>query len=199
MNSIKQVKTAATGRKGYLIILTLLATGALCVFGITGYFRPSSDTAALQRSIIKSAGGQWDKKIAVRVGWCTMAFVRNGLRFIPLDPEPRAAIEALRGVEVGVYNQAPGARCIDPGAMFSVTDKAMSRSGWTRAVGVANENEFVAVYLPSKGISPGNMKCRVIVLHGETLVVVSARGNLKPLIQIARSHLDRRELSFAFR
>ena len=199
MNSTEHIETAPRLRKRYVVILAVLGTVALCVFGVTGYFRLSSDTAALQKSVIKSAGGQWDKKIAVRVGWFTMSFVRTGLRFIHLDPEPRAAIEALRGVEVGVYNQAPGARCIDRGAMFSVTDKTMLSSGWTRSVGVANENEFVAVYLPSKGISPGNMKCRVIVLHGETLVVVSARANLKPLIEIARSHLDRRELSLAFR
>jgi hypothetical protein len=196
---MEQAKTAPRLRKWHVVILAMLGTVALCVFGITGYFRLSSDTAALQTSLMKSVGGHWDKKIAVRVGWLTMGLVRNGLRCVHLAPEPRAVIEALHGVEVGVYNQAPGARGIDRGAMLSATDKAMSDCGWVRAVGVAKEHDFVAVYLPRKGISAGSMKCRVAVLHGETLVVVSARGNLEPLIQIARSHLDRRELNLAFR
>ena len=158
-----------------------------------------SGTAALQSSLVKSVGGQWNKKIAVRVGWLTMGLVRNGLRCVHLAPEPRAVIEALHGVEVGVYNQAPGARSIDRGAMLSATDKATSDCGWIRTVGVAKEHEFVAVYLQRKGISVGNMKCRVIVLHEETLVVVSASGKLKPLFEIARSRLPRREPELALR
>lgn len=197
MNSIQQVTAAPKGRKRHLVILALLGTVALCVFGITGYFRLSSGTATLQSSLVKSVGGQWDKKVAVRVGWLTMGVVRSGLRCVRLSPEPRAVIEALHGFEVGVYNRTPGARRIDRGAMLSTTDAAMSSCGWTRAVGVAKEHEFVAVYLPRKGISANRMQCRVIVLHGETLVVASARGNLKPLLEIATSRLDRRKPELA--
>ncbi len=199
MNSIEQVKVPPKGQKRYLVILALLSAVALGVIGVTGYFRLSSDTAALQSSLIKSAGGHWNKKIAVRVGWVTTALLRNALRWVHLDREPRAVIDALHGIEVGVYNQTPGERRIDRGAMLSATDKAMSRCGWIRAVGVAKEQELVAVYLPRKGLSAGSMKCRVIVLHGDTLVVASARGNLKPLIEIATSHLNRRELDLALR
>jgi len=199
MNSIEQPRTAPKLRKRYLVILVLLAISALGIFGLTGYFRLSSDTAALQASLMKSVGGRWHKKIAVRVGWLTMGLVRNGLRWVPLDAEPRAAIEALLGFEVGVYNQIPGERCIDRGAMLSATDQAMSRCGWTRAVGVVKDQEFVAVYLPRKAISAGSMKCRVIVLHGDTLVVAAARSNLKPLIEIAKSRLPRHEPEIALR
>ena len=113
-------------------MLAVLGTVALCVFSITGYFRLSSDTATLQSSLVKSVGGQWDKKVAIRVGWLTMGLVRTGLRFIHLDPEPRAAIEALRGVEVGVYNQAPGARCQGSAAERDYADYESSpgADGW---------------------------------------------------------------------
>src|SRR6266436_7027346 len=117
MNSMEHINTTPRLRKRYVVILAVLGTVALCVFGITGYFRLSSGTAALQSSLVKSVGGQWNKKISVRVGWLTMGVVRNGLRCVHLAPELRAVIEALHGLEVGVYNQAPGARSIDRGAM----------------------------------------------------------------------------------
>ena len=200
MNSIEPVKTAPRFRKRYLVILAVLLAGGLCVFGMTGYFRLGSETAALRRSLMKSVGGQWDTKIAVKLGGLTAGLVRIGLRCVHLAPEPRAAIEALRGVEVGVYNLAPGgARLTDRDGMLLATDKAMSARGWVRIVGVTREHELVAVYIPRKGVSAEKMRCCVMVLHEGTLVVASARGNLEPLLEIAKNRLNLREQNLALR
>ncbi|MGH7967363.1 MAG: hypothetical protein ACREIC_01410, partial [Limisphaerales bacterium] len=76
------------------------------------------------------------------------------------------------------------------GVILDRADKAMTRRGWVRVVGVIQENQLVAVYLPRNGISSSRMKACVAVLDGRDLVVVSARGNLEPLMDIVEKHLD---------
>jgi len=175
-----------------LVLLASVVLLSLGVIGVTGYFRLSSEAAALRSSLMKSVPGTWNRKIAVHVGGLTMAVLRHGLRFVNLPPEPRAAIEALHAAEAGVYQLQPERPCIDRGAIISATDKVMAARGWDRAVGVANEDDLVVVYLPRKGVSAEKMKCCLLVLHGETLVVASARGDLEPLMGIARDRLDLR-------
>ena len=148
---------------------------------------------------MKSAGGQLEKKIAIHVGWFTTGLLRNGLRWVHLEAEPRAAIDAVRGAEVGVYKLTQNATPIDRIAMLADSDKVMSNRGWTRAVGVVKDQEFVAIYLPRKPLSPARMKCQVIVIHEDTVVLASARANLKPLIEIATNKLDHRMLDLALR
>ena len=67
----------------------------------------------------------------------------------------------------------------------------MTKRGWQRVVGVVEERQLVAVYMPQRGVSERRMKCCVAVLNDRDLVVVSARGNLEPLLAIARQHMDK--------
>src|SRR5512145_163747 len=67
-----------------------------CISGVTGFFRLSSDTAALRTSFMKSVPGVWDTKIALRVGWLTASVIRVGGSFLDLPPEPRAALAAFK-------------------------------------------------------------------------------------------------------
>ena len=182
----------ASARVGYIVVLACLAWCVLCVVGVTGYFRLSSETAVLSSSLRKAVPGTWHKKIAVNVGGFTMAVVRHGVRFFRLEPEPRAAVEALRGAEVGIYDLKQQKAGVPDASVLLATDNAMKARGWDRVVGVAEKEDLVAVYMPRKGLSARKMKCCVMVLHGTTLVVASARGNVEPLLAIARDHLERR-------
>jgi len=175
---------------GYVIAVAIPLCFALLVVGVTGYFRLSSDTAALREGLMGSVDGQWKKTIAVHLGWFTTGLVRAGSRLVKLDPEPRAALEAVRGVEVGVYKVRDGAEHEDHAAMLARTDKAMTRRGWVRVVGVSHDRELVTIYMPRKGMSVRSMKCCLMVFNGQVLVVASARGNLEPLWAIAQKHLD---------
>lgn len=181
-------------RAGYVIALTIPLVFALffalCVIGVTGYFRLGSETTALRESLMGSVDGRWHKTIAVHLGWFTTSLVRAGTRLVKLDPEPRAAIEAVRGVEVGVYQVQDVPVREDHGAILAKADKSMARRGWVRVVGVSHDRDLVAVYMPRKGVSPRNVKCSVMVFNGRELVVVSARGNLEPLWAIAEKHLE---------
>jgi hypothetical protein len=184
MNSIEPLKPAFRFRRRYLALLVILCVPLFCAIGVAGYFRLSSETKALRKTVMSSVPGQWDKRFAVHVGGFTMGLVRFGSRFANLPPEPRAALEALHGAEVGIYRLHENPVSIAPTAIFMAADKAMKARGWERIVGVAQADQLVAVYIPLKGISPGRMACCVVVLHERDLVVASAHGNLGPLLQI---------------
>jgi len=66
----------------------------------------------------------------------------------------------------------------------------MSARGLERVVGLSKERELVAVYCPKRGVSSRDLKCCLVVFEGCDLVVASARGNLEPLLDIARNHID---------
>jgi hypothetical protein len=176
-------------RKRYLVVLLLLCVPVLCAFGITGYFRLSSDTDALRNSFMTAAPGQWQKKFAAHAGWMTFALVRSIGQLLPLPVEPRAALNAVQGAEVGIYelHQPPGSA--NPSAILLRADEAMTGRGWVRIVAVAHEHELVAIYIPAKGVSSKRMTCCLAVLKDRELVVVSARANLDPLLDLAARKL----------
>ncbi|MCX6929425.1 MAG: hypothetical protein NT154_40355, partial [Verrucomicrobia bacterium] len=132
-------------RTGYVVLALGLCLPVLCAIGIAGYFRLSSATQALRSSVIESVPGQWNKRFAVHVGGLTLGLVRFGSRFFNLPPEPKAAVEALHGAEVGIYKLQDAPSALDYSAMFTAADKCMGRRGWERIVGVAQGRQFVAV------------------------------------------------------
>ena len=175
---------------GYIVLAGVFALLGLGTLGVIGVFHLSSDTSVLRETVMTAVPGEWDKKVALRVGWLTTGLVRCGSRFFHMPPEPRAAIEAVHGAEVGVYKLREEPRSVNRGVVLDRADKVMTRRGWVRVVGVVQENQLVAVYLPGKGLSTNRMKACVAVLDGRDLVVVSARGNLEPLLDIIEKHLD---------
>jgi hypothetical protein len=168
------------------LALCLSLAGAV---GIAGFFRLSSATQALRSSVMQSVPGQWDKRFAVHVGGATLALARFGSRFFNLPPEPKAALGALNGAEVGVYELQNAPSALDYAALFTAADKSMSRRGWERIVGVVQGRQFVAVYMPRDLRTLKRMACCVVVLNEQKLVVASARGNLEPLLGLATQRL----------
>ncbi len=189
MNPLPPANAALRFRAGHVVLLACFILLGLSVVGVTGYFRLSSETAALRSSLMSAIPGTWNKKITIHVGGITMALLRNGLRFVHLQPEPRAAIEALRGAEVGISELREERVFVERAKVLSAADKAMAVRGWDRVVGVAEKDDLVAVYMPRKGLAVGRMKCCVMVLHGATLVIASARGNIVPLLDLSRDRL----------
>ncbi len=169
----------------------IAAALALLLVGVTGCFRVSSDVGALRDSVIKSAGAQWDQQIEFGVGAMTLTVARAGLAFVDLEPEARAALQAARGAEVGVYKRRRAQGILRGGVILRAADQAMAGRGWDRIVGVTNGRELVAVYAPQAVRSTRNVKVCVLVLTPEELVVASARSNLEPLMEIAFNHAGR--------
>jgi hypothetical protein len=171
------------------VLLAIPAFWLLVGLGVASFFFLGSDAAALRRSLMSATNGSWHQKIALNVGGFTLGLARNGSHLFRLPPEPRAAIEAVRGAEVGIYELKDALSPINPFKVFSATDKVMNARGWERVVGVSSHRDLVAIYLPRKKLSPSNVKCCLAVLNDHQLVIVAARGNLQPLLRLAQDKL----------
>jgi hypothetical protein len=182
---------AAPGiRKRYLVLWAALVVLGVFVYSVLGFFRLSSETAALRASLSNAFHGEIDKKIAVNAGAITLGLVRTGMRFVKLPPEPRAALDAMRSAEVGVYSFGANAGQPDKSKILTAADKAMKSRGWTRMVAVVQDQDLVMVYVPKKGLSAKKMSCCLLVLHEQFLVVGAARCNPTPLMQLASKQLN---------
>jgi hypothetical protein len=167
------------------IPVALLLLAIVIVVEVVSWFHLSSDTKALRNSLIKSSGVEWRQRIALNAGGLTLSAVRAGLSFVHLDAGARAALQSVRGAEVGVYQLPSGAKPPDRAAMLAAADAAMTARGWDRVVGVMDGRDLVTVYLPDKTASACRMKCCLMVFDGQEMVVVSARANLEPLLKYA--------------
>src|SRR5213078_3313269 len=99
--SIRPASLLTLGSATIIGLLVLLGWG---IIGVTGYFRLSSEASALRQSAMDSVGGTWNKKIALHAGVFTTALLRAVSHHVKqLDAEPRAALDALHGAEVGIY------------------------------------------------------------------------------------------------
>ena len=99
-------------------------------------------------------------------------------------------------MEVGVYELQKQPRQADYRAVLAAADQTMSRRGWERIVGVLEGEQCVAIFVPQKKFSLENTACRVLVLNERDLVIVSARGNLTSLLDVASKQLaDKKALA----
>ena len=195
LNPARVLKAAPLLGFASVALLSIPILILLAVVGVTGYFRLSSDASALRQSFMTETKGSWQKKFAIHVGPLTTGFVRLCSHWVKLPPEPKAALEAIQGAEVGIYKLQGDAMPLDAGAVLVRADKAMSWRGWERAIGVSKEQELVAIYFPRRGFSSEHLKCCLLVCQGRDLVIVSARGNLEPLLETARRKVDMNKLS----
>jgi len=161
-----------------LLLVVLAAVVANC-------FRLGSDTRALRNELIRSSGVEWRQRIALNAGRLTLGAIRAGLSCARLDTGARAALQSVQTAGVGVYQLPSGTPPPDRAAMLAAADSAMTARGWERVVGVMDGQDLVTVYLPEKNVSVHRLKCCVMVFDGEEMVLVSAQGNLEPLLKYA--------------
>jgi hypothetical protein len=173
-----------------IILLPLIPLGGLAL-GVASYFRLSSDTRALRNELTQASGVKWQKQIGLNIGDNTLGVARGALLFIKgIDRGAQAALRAVRGVEVGIYELDSTSKAPDRAAMLNAADKAMSNRGWERVVGVLDGEQMVGVFLPAKITSANQMKCCVVVLEDRKLIVVSAKADLAPLVEFVKSQSD---------
>lgn len=151
---------------------------------LTGCFKMGSDAEALRNSVVQSAGAQCEKEFELGVGALTLGIARVGLGFIELEPEARAAVDAVRGADVGVYRLRNRPVDLDSSSMLLAADETMTARGWDRVVGVVSGREVVALYVPARLRSERDVQVCLFVLDNRELVVASARTNLKPLFAL---------------
>lgn len=169
----------------------LLAAGVLVptflVVSVTRYIRLGSETAALRDSVLAVAPAK--KRVVVNVGGMTIGLARIICGFIDLPEEARTGIGAARAAEVGVYQIENSIPVHDRGVIVQKADQAMRKRGWERIVGVAKDQELVAVYIPQKGFSEKKVRCCVLVVHDRELVVAAARANASGVLELVRKQM----------
>jgi hypothetical protein len=164
----------------------LVLTAALSL-GITGCFKPSGDARALRDSLAKAADTTWESEIELGLGTLTFALVRGGAALFEAPEEARAALSAVRGVEVGVYRLQPGEPVAPAAKLLRAADRTMSDRGWDRLVGVIEGNQTVAVYVPRE-LEPGDqVRALVAVVEGREMVIAGVRGRPEPLLAAVAS------------
>ncbi len=149
----------------------------------------TDDSRVVRQALLKAGDAEWTPTIELGVGGGVLGLARRGLGFADLPPEARAVVNAVRGADVGIYRLTKGGR--NRVALLEATDRGMSDRGWERVVGVISGSELVAAYLPRDLKSGRDLRLCVMVLDGEEMVVVGARGNLEPLLKLAETELAR--------
>src|SRR5688572_10914099 len=123
----------------------LLACGLLSLVliasAVAGHLGVSRDAGALRKSLMESADGDWHNRIEINVGAFTLNLARAALALVDLDSDVRAALRAVRGAEVGVYQRRNHAKHGNRGAMLLAADVTMAARGWDRMVGVVDRDE----------------------------------------------------------
>jgi hypothetical protein len=174
---------------------TTIATAVLLaglVATSTGCMRVNRDAATLRDSVLDSAGTAWNRKFELGVGGLTLGATRLGLSFVELEPEARAALQTVRGADVGIY-EVEGRQRRNLTSMLAAADKAMTGRGWERLVGVLKDGQLVAVYLPKGTCSTTNVRVCVAVFQQNQLVIASARTDLEPILEVALNRSEWKE------
>ena len=162
------------------------ALGVGLLLTVAGCSRPARDFSAVQAALIEHSGCEWQRTIRVGIPAGLFSVARWGLRFVDIEPEARAALDTMHGVRVAIHQLARGNA--DRAAMLAAADTALLPRGWDRVVGVLEQKEMVAVYLPARMKAGDLLELCVVVFDGEQLVLVSGRADPEPLVELALRH-----------
>jgi hypothetical protein len=165
-----------------VILLTVLL---MTLRGIAGYVIPSAETSVLKKSAVKCLGGEWHKRFAIHLGWFTTSAVRIGSRLFNIPAEPRALLDSIHAGDIGIYRLDRTPTAEDVSRLFHETDSEMKNHGWERVVTVVEHGELVAVYMARHTFFFSSPGCAVMVLKERDFVVCSAKGSLRPLMELA--------------
>ena len=181
------------------ILTSTVATAVLLC--TTGCFRVSSETRALRDVGLEFGAVGAEEKIELGVGYFTVGLAKLGTRFVDLPPEARMILGSVKGVECSVYDLQ--GRKANLAQVLIEADLAMNKRGCERIVGVLDNEQLIAVYVPRNTSSHRKMSISVLVLTDRELICATARGDLEPVMQMAlgkaQEHLPKKaELAATF-
>lgn len=196
MNPAVSPEPKSRRRLGWWIALgfgLLLIPPVVLGVGVLSMLRHDRDATALKREVMAASEAGWHTKVQLSVGWVTLGAVRTGLRFVNHEhmDEARMALRAVRNASVGVYERDGREAHLDRAGLFTRTDELMRKRGWTRLVGVAENNETVLVYTSNDIGSGSRLDVCLAVIDGNKLVVVSTNVDSSALMDLAALHMPK--------
>ncbi len=196
MNPTVPPESKSRRRLGWWIALgfgLLLIPPVVLGVGVLSMLRLDRDAAALKREVMAASEAGWHTQVQLSVGWATLGAVRTGLRFVNHEhmDEARQAMKAVRSASVGVYECNTREAHLDRAVLFTRTDELMRKRGWTRLVGVAENNETVLVYTSNDIDSGSRLDLCLAVLDGNKLIVVSTNVDASALADLAEMHMPK--------
>ncbi|GEM_PF-2202852 len=186
-----------------LLVLMMLGLALVVSVGAMVYLsiRPTSSFRDVQDIVLNELPQKPNMRISVRAPSVIVSLARFGLSFVDdIDDEARLAMESIRGGQVGVYQLPQPVSQANKVRIMSRVDAALSKNKWSRSGAVVERDEMVLVYAPDNLDDPGDLEVLTLVLSNNELVLVSAKGDLRPVYQIAQSHFDEasRKRRYAF-
>jgi hypothetical protein len=163
-----------------------VALFGLLLLTATGCFRVSSETRALRDAALDNGLKGADEKIELALGRLTFSAANFGLSFVQsqdIPPEARMLLNSVKGAEVSVHQFDRGSG--DLSKILAAADRALEKRGCERLVGVINDRNLVAVYVPRKMRSAKDIRFSVLILNDENLVCASARGDVRAILDFA--------------
>ena len=146
----------------------------------------------LRPVVAETESGRWVEKLEVAVTGRFFPVVGLGMKLTSVDPRIAQLVRGASEVALRVYERRSGPVAVKLGGLPSgrrLLDAVSEKLGgveWERVVGVRDGEQTVAVFLPAGWDGLGDVTCCVLVRGARELVMVSARMDPRPLIELAR-------------
>lgn len=177
-----------TGAMLLLLAVVLTGCGEPAVSGPA----PIATLKSLRPVVASAEPGRWVEKLELSVTGRVFPMVGLGMKLTSVDPRVARLIRGAREVAVQVYERRSGpvVALTDgiPGAQRLLESVSAELSGmqWERVVAVLDGAQAVGVFLPAGWDGVGDVTCCLLVREAKDLVLVSARMDPRPLIELAR-------------
>ncbi len=195
--SVPVAKSERRLARWIILGLVLLITPVVMVgVGVASLFRLNRDAAFLRREVMAATNAEWNTKVQVSAGWCTLTAARTIMGFVGHEhqEEARLALSAVRRASVGVYERVGRTGELSAEHVIAGVDRKMKDRGWSRMVGVFDYDETVLVYASDDLDSGDHMELCVAVVDGDDLVVVSAKVEASKLVELVEKQLPKGKL-----
>ena len=173
-----------------VLLLSLLIGVFVAGATVLRAFKPPTDRSGLRSELLTCLEGSRVSSIEVAIPSWVATLGRVGVSLAAIDPDIKAAIQPVKGGQVGVYEfeECPSRKNMM--TLLEVADRELEGEGWLRMVTVLEDSKLVVVYgLDSSPRSGQEIEAFVIVVDQHKVVIACATGYTDPLIQLASSAL----------